>query len=136
MWDILLLRDTRHTAYVSRHASQLKKVIVMITSALWHGLYPGTAYLMPIAPPSSRGTLPSSPPPTGYYCTFLLASFWSEAEKKLFVAVAPVSKVRLIFCDTVLSVVADDFAKLLPKAVSSAVSVVWTILLLNYMTVR
>jgi hypothetical protein len=89
-----------------------------------------------IAPPSSRGTLPSSPPPTGYYCTFLLASFWSEAEKKLFVAVAPVSKVRLIFCNTVCRVVADVFAKLLPKAVSGAVSVVWTILLLNYMTVR
>jgi hypothetical protein len=30
----------------------------------------------------------------GYYCTFLLASFWSEAEKKLFAVVAPISKVQ------------------------------------------
>ena len=73
-------------------SSQVKKIVVMCVSALWHGLYPG------------------------YYCTFLLASFWSEAEKKLFVAVRPISKH-------------------LPQVVRNSVAVVWTILLLNYMTV-
>jgi hypothetical protein len=87
----------------------LKKVIVMCTSALWHGLYPGDAACLPAAVAACSHSavfrtphfkLPHVifhaplPPPAGYYCTFLLASFWSEAEKKLFAAVAPVSKVR------------------------------------------
>ena len=80
----------------------------------------------------------------GYYCTFLLASFWSEAEKKLFILVAPISKV---FFPTFFSVPFASWycdcsfpnvfpSKILPHAVRRAVAIVWTILLLNYMTVR
>ena len=91
---------------------QQKKIIVMCTSALWHGLYPGE--LQSTLSSSSQTTshvtrhksyvtshtlhvtlyLYQVTAFTGYYCTFLLASFWSEAEKKLFAAVAPVSKVQ------------------------------------------
>jgi hypothetical protein len=84
---------TRHTSHVTRHTSiltqlQSKKVIVMATSALWHGLYPGVRLLHGLR----CGVLPVSRC-AGYYCTFLLAAFWSEAEKKLFAAVAPFAKV-------------------------------------------
>ena len=85
---------TRHTSHVSRHTSvltlpQSKKVIVMATSALWHGLYPGACMRWGLL---RCGMLHASRC-AGYYCTFLLAAFWSEAEKKLFAAVAPFSKV-------------------------------------------
>ena len=85
---------TPHTSHVSRHTSvltlpQSKKVIVMATSALWHGLYPGACMRWGLL---RCGMLHASCC-AGYYCTFLLAAFWSEAEKKLFAAVAPFSKV-------------------------------------------
>ena len=136
----------------STMSSQLKKVIVMCTSALWHGLYPGDAACLPAAVAACSHSavfrtphpkLPHVifhaplPPPAGYYCTFLLASFWSEAEKKLFAAVAPVSKVRRGLARRARATYqrCDALLQLLPKAVAKAVAVVWTILLLNYMTV-
>ena len=131
--------------------NQVKKIIVMCTSALWHGLYPGPtccpimlliqAFYQLLSCHSFKHFANVL---AGYYCTFLLASFWSEAEKKLFILVSPVSKV---FFPTFFSVPFASWycdcsfpnvfpPKILPHAVRRAVAIVWTILLLNYMTVR
>jgi hypothetical protein len=128
----------------------LKKVLVMCTSALWHGLYPGDAACLPAAVAvCSHSAIFRTPHPELPYVIFhaplpppcrLLLHFSSrfllersrkEALRRRGACVQGASRPRPSrSCD-----VCHALLQLLPKAVTKAVAVVWTILLLNYMTV-